>query len=357
MKKYNEGLVIGKFYPPHLGHHYLINTAIEQSSHVTILVMGTLFDTVTPKERVAMIEKIHGGANITVKPVIDHVYDDYDSQSIWKAHQTLMENKIEAFPDAVFTSEAYGVELAGNFRADHVCVDIKRHHVPISATAIRKDLYLQWNRLHKEVQNYFRTHVVVMGGESTGTTTLSKALYKEFRNRGGIFSTTPYIPEYGREYAEKRILNEGTRNLEWGMQDFWNIAKGQQELYTKAIDSTKSPLVISDTDGFATEAFGSYYGVPAGEKQVSDYSIFSQGNPGTIYLITDHDNMPLVDDGSRLENIDERNKSTQSFIDTCNKYDLPYALISGTREERLETATKIIDSLMKMKAFIRTPIK
>lgn len=356
MEKYNEGLVIGKFYPPHLGHHYLINTAVEQSAHVTVLVMGTLFDTVSVKDRVRMIEAVHQGANITVKPVIDHVYDDYDSKPIWKAHQTLMENKLESFPDVVFTSENYGVELAQNFKAEHVCVDIKRHHVPISATAIRKDLYLQWGRLHKEVQKYFRTHVVVMGGESTGTTTLSKDLYKHYRTKGGIFSTTPYIPEYGREYAEKRIESERTRDLVWDVKDFWNIAKGQQELYKEAETLTKSPLLISDTDGFATEAFGSYYGVPSGVAGENDYSWYSRMNPGNIYLITDHENMPLTDDGSRLDNIEERNKSTQSFIDICNRYDAPYALISGTRQERLETSVNIVDKIMKMRSFMRPPI-
>lgn len=357
MKKYNEGLVIGKFYPPHLGHHYLIDTALEQSEHVTVLVLGTVFDTVSIKDRARMIEAVHQGGNLTVKSVLDHAYDDYDSNVIWKAHQTIMENQLETFPDAVFTSESYGVELADNFKAEHVCVDFKRNHVPISATAIRKNLYLQWNRLHKEVQKYFRTEVVVMGAESTGTTTLAKDLRKHYRQRGGIFSTTPYIPEYGREYAEQRVLSGETHSEGWDIEDFWNIAKGQQELYVQGSNTSKSPLLISDTDGFATEAFGSCYGVPSGEEGVSDYSVFSQKNPGSLYLITDHENMPLVPDPARLDNIDNRDKSTKEFIDTCNKHSLPYILISGTREDRLETSVKLIDKLMDMKAFMRPPIK
>lgn len=357
MKKYTEGLVIGKFYPPHLGHHYLIDTALEQSEHVTVLVLGTLFDTISVKDRVKMLEAVHENMNITVKPVLDHAYDDYDSKIIWKVHQTLMENKLDVFPDAVFTSETYGSELAENFKAEHVCVDYKRHHVPISATAIRKDLYLQWNRMHKEVQKYFRTEVVVMGAESTGTTTLAKDLAKHYRKRGGIFSTTPYIPEYGREYSEQRVLNGAVHAEGWGTEDFWNIAKGQQELYLEAVGNTKSPLVISDTDGFATEAFGGYYGVPSGETGVSDYSVFSQKNAGSIYLITDHENMPMVIDPARLDDIDDRDTSTQSFIDICNRYDLPYILMSGNRAERLETSVKLIDKLMAMKAFIRPPVK
>lgn len=356
MKKYNEGLVIGKFYPPHLGHHYLINSAIAQSEHLTVLVMGTLFDTVSVATRVRMIKAVHHGANITVEPVIDHVYDDYDSKAIWKAHQTLMENKMAVLPDAVFTSENYGDELAGYFHADHVCVDVKRQHVPISATAIRKDLYGQWRYLDPIVRNEFRMNVVVMGGESTGTTTLSTALAEHYQNRGGDFSATAYVPEYGREYSEKRIAEEGIREISWGMEDFWKIAEGQQQLYVKAFNESNSPVIINDTDGLATEAFGSYYGVPSGEPGVSDYGYLSAMNPGDIYLITDHENMPLTDDGSRLENIDDRNKSTKNFINVCNKYEVPYALITGTREERLEVAVRIIDRIMELKSFMRPPV-
>lgn len=356
MKKYNEGLVIGKFYPPHLGHHYLINSASEQSEHLTVLVMGTLFDTISVLNRVRMIKAVHHSANITVEPVIDHVYDDYDSKAIWKAHQTLMENKMAVSPDAVFTSENYGDELAGYFNAEHVCVDVKRQHVPISATAIRKDLYGQWRYLDPTVRNNFRMKVVVMGGESTGTTTLSQALTKHYRNRGESFATTAYVPEYGREYAEKRIADEGSRDLSWGVEDFWKIAEGQHKLYMKSFNESKSPLIISDTDGLATEAFGPYYGVPSGEIAESDYGYLSAMDPGDIYLITDHENMPLTDDGSRLENIDDRNKSTKNFINVCNKYEVPYALISGNREERLEVAIKIIDRIMELKSFMRPPV-
>jgi hypothetical protein len=42
-------------------------------------------------------------------------------------------------PHAVFSSDAYVVELASRFGADHVVVDADRVAVPISATQIRDD--------------------------------------------------------------------------------------------------------------------------------------------------------------------------------------------------------------------------
>ena len=356
MKMYNEGLVIGKFYPPHLGHKLLINAAIEKSEHLTVLVMGTLFDTVSLETRASMIREIHAGENVTVKAVIDHVYDDYVSKGIWKAHNVIIENSLAASPDAIFSSETYGAELADYFGAENVCVDIDRKAVPISATAIRKGLHTQWRYLDSVVQDYFRLKVVVMGAESTGTTTLSKALAKQYRNRGGNYSSTAYVPEYGREYAEKRIEDEGTRDLAWTVKDFWNIVAGQENLYSEAFETTRSPIIVCDTDALATEAFGPYYGVPAGQPAVSDYGFHDGMNTNVIYLITDHEGMPLEDDGSRLTSIDDRNKSTQEFINVCNKYKVPYALVSGDRLERIEIATKIIDRMVELKSFIRPPV-
>lgn len=351
MKKYQEGLVIGKFYPPHIGHRLLINQAAEQSEHLTVLVMGTSYDTVNSEARAEMIETVHAGQNITVVPVIDDVYDDYDSASIWKAHNVIIENSVNANIDAVFSSEEYGTELAEYFNAEHVCVDLDRKRHPISATLVRKDVFKQWGYLDPAVRDHFRFKVVVMGAESTGTTTLSKALKNHYRGRGGIFSTTPYVPEYGREYTEKLIEKNGTRDIVWTPEDFRNIQEGQSRLYEDALKLTKSPLIISDTDELATEAFTSYFGIS------DDYGVgMAKGmNPDNFYLITDHTNVPLVDDGSRLQNVANRDKSTQYFIDVCKKYGVSYALVTGDRKERLDISVKMIDRLMGYHVFMRSP--
>jgi cytidyltransferase-like protein len=38
MKPFRTGVVIGKFYPPHRGHHLLVNAALAQCEHVAVLV-------------------------------------------------------------------------------------------------------------------------------------------------------------------------------------------------------------------------------------------------------------------------------------------------------------------------------
>lgn len=353
MKKYPEGLVIGKFYPPHLGHVHLITEALKKVDHLTVLAMGSRFDSISLETRCRMLSGIFGN-KVTVKCTYDHVYDDYQSDAIWEAHLSIIKNHLDKDIDILFSSELYGDRLANELGAMHVCVDPSRSTVPISATKIREDVYGNWNYMHPRVRDFFRVDVVVMGGESTGTTTLSRDLQKTFANRGGIFASTPYVPEYGRDYAEKRIMEEGTRDLEWNTDHFWDISRGQHDLHNKAVINTDSPVIINDTDPLATEAFSGYYGVESSDTSLSDFGYFS--SHVDIYFITDHRNMPLVDDGSRLLNKAARDASTQDFIDTAIRYDVPYALITGDRNTRLEVATKIIDNLLQMKCTLREPI-
>ncbi|HUG12762.1 MAG TPA: AAA family ATPase, partial [Opitutaceae bacterium] len=105
--------------------------------------------------------------------------------------------------DAVFTSEDYGdgfaEELSRCFREHHascpnvvhVCVDRERRSVPISASRIRQDVHAHRDWLSPEVYGSFVKRVCLLGGESTGKSTLAESLAKEFG--------TAHVAEYGRE--------------------------------------------------------------------------------------------------------------------------------------------------------------
>ena len=45
----------------------------------------------------------------------------------------------------MFSSEAYGVELARRFHATPVIVDLDRERVPVSGTAVRADPVAHWH--------------------------------------------------------------------------------------------------------------------------------------------------------------------------------------------------------------------
>lgn len=47
-----HGLIIGKFYPPHAGHHLLVRTAAAVCSRVTVVVMAAEMESVPLQRRV-----------------------------------------------------------------------------------------------------------------------------------------------------------------------------------------------------------------------------------------------------------------------------------------------------------------
>ncbi|WP_375406155.1 AAA family ATPase [uncultured Amnibacterium sp.] len=73
-------------------------------------------------------------------------------------------------------------------------VDPGRQLNPVSGTAVCSDPEACWWALAPSVRASLTKRVVVLGAESTGTTTLAKALAEELG--------TLWVEEYGREYSE-----------------------------------------------------------------------------------------------------------------------------------------------------------
>ncbi|NEE33240.1 AAA family ATPase, partial [Streptomyces sp. SID7982] len=76
-----------------------------------------------------------------------------------------------------------------------------------SGTAVRKDPVGCWDFLQPPVRAALARRVVILGAESTGTTTLARALAAHYRARGGVWARTGYVAEYGREYSEDKLAD------------------------------------------------------------------------------------------------------------------------------------------------------
>lgn len=58
---FGHGLVVGKFYPPHLGHLHLITQAAVGCDAVTVLVMAARSETLPLENRVAWLRAACAG--------------------------------------------------------------------------------------------------------------------------------------------------------------------------------------------------------------------------------------------------------------------------------------------------------
>lgn len=315
--KFRTAVVIGKFYPPHRGHKFLIDTAASQAEHVTVIVCGKKEHEIPGEIRGEWIREIHPDVTVLV---INDIYSDDDSEE-WAG---LTISWLGYAPEAVFTSEDYGDRYAACMGSTHVMVDRTRAHVPCSGTAIRAQPFSQWEYLEPPVRAWFAKRVCVLGAESTGTTTLAEALARELR--------TCWVPEYGREYSEEKMR----RGEEfWKTEEFVYIAQ-EQNRRENAAARQANRILICDTDAFATTLWHRRYmgfANPAVEIMAAQRSCH-------LYLLTG-DEIPFVQDGYRDgEHI--RHEMQSWFKHALERQAVPWRLIEGSPAKRLQEALVFI---------------
>src|SRR3954465_3531114 len=59
--RYRHGLVCGRFYPPHEGHHRLIETAAARCDRVTVAVLASPEETIPLASALAWMRSAHAG--------------------------------------------------------------------------------------------------------------------------------------------------------------------------------------------------------------------------------------------------------------------------------------------------------
>ncbi|HSS98084.1 MAG TPA: AAA family ATPase [Terriglobales bacterium] len=320
-----RGLVIGKFYPPHRGHKFLIEMALSQVEHLDVLICVRPEQNISGQLREQWLKEIHPSAH--VRQIED--FGDDDNSERWAAYTISILGYV---PDVVFTSEDYGEPYARFMGCRHVSVDRQRLQVPVSARAIRGAPLRYWEFLEPCVRAYYAKRVCVVGAESTGTTTLVQDLAAHYQ--------TVWVPEYGREYCEKmQAAGVDIWNYQWRSEEFVEIAVAQQK-QEDHLAREANRVLFCDTDALATSIWHERY---LGSKSTQVERIASARHYD-FYFLTDCD-IPFVQDGLREgENI--RRWMTDRFVEKLNFIDVAWQKLSGSRERRLESAVQIVDALV-----------
>jgi NadR type nicotinamide-nucleotide adenylyltransferase len=201
-------LVVGKFYPPHAGHHALIDAAHEAADRVVVCVLAASHESMPMDLRARWLRERHPAAD--VRAVIDDHPIDYDDPAVYDLHDSLIRTLVPERIDLVVSGERYGAVMAQRYGCDHLTLP----RAGISGTAVRADPPAHWHELEPSVRAYLTRRVVVVGAESTGTTTLSRALAEHYG--------AEWVPEHGRAVCEERLA-AGTFG-EWSHEDFHAIA-------------------------------------------------------------------------------------------------------------------------------------
>lgn len=358
--QFRHALVIGKFYPPHLGHCYLIENAGTCAHNVTVVVMASHAEHLSLDVRVAWLaEHFKTQMHIRIVGVWDDLPVDYDDEVIWQAQVVLMREGIARAQsvygllppvDAVFSSESYGDRLATYFDASSVVVNQGRDIVPISGTDVRENLIGNWHFLPQAVQSGLCHRIVIVGGESIGKTTLAKAIATQLNN--GVMQAS-YVAEYGREYNSLKLQVMRSQankqkspvpsvfDCQWQTQEFTFIAQKQIQREQQA-SLMGCPYLICDTDAFATQFWHHRY---MGYNSVELDAVVAQQPKRALYILPDINDVVFEQDGLRDgEHI--RHEMHEAFRNALSQQtQTPWIEVKGSVDQRVAQAIKAIHDI------------
>jgi HTH-type transcriptional repressor of NAD biosynthesis genes len=335
--RFTHGLVIGKFYPLHAGHVNLVRTALAQCERVTVQVLTASVESVPGEVRAGWVRSECPQAHVVTG--VDDAPVDYASAAAWDAHVTVMRGLLDAPVDAVFTSDGYGIELARRLDATWVEVDPGRTVASVSGTAVRADPAAHWWALPRAVRAWFALRVVVIGAESTGTTTLAAALAESYGTR--------WVPEFGREWSQVR---PGGLEAPWHTAEFDLVAREQARAEDAAAEQVPVPLLVCDTDVLATTVWHERY---TGSPSPSVRALAARRVPD-LYLLTG-DEIPFVQDGLR-DGEHLRHAMAERFREVLAGQAAPWVELRGTRAERLTAARTHVDALLARGRVLADPM-
>lgn len=320
------GLIIGKFYPPHLGHTFLIDTARAQVDHLTVMVCAEPRQSIPGHLRLEWMRELHPTCNVVL--VEDTLGDDF---KLWAEFCV---DYLGYSPDLVFSSERYGEPFASAMGSRHVLVDLDRLNIPISATAIRDNPFQHWEFLAPCVRAYFVKRIVLVGAESTGKTTLAQQLADVYE--------TEWVPEYGREYVEKRFAGVplGEQNHDWAPEEFEHIAETQNAREIVAC-RTANKVLFCDTNAMVTSVWQERYTGQTTEKVVA----LRKAAQVDLYLVTD----PTVT--FKADSIRDGEATRQELFDRflfeAEQSGVPYIRLRGSVEHCISQARAAVDAMIQ----------
>ena len=213
-RDYRHGLVIGKFYPPHEGHHLLVREAAARAERVTVVVMGAGVETVPLAERVTWMRQVHADtANVTVTGIRCDIPVDLGSDAVWAAQVALMAAAVRQVTDdpmdAVFSSEPYGDVLARRFGATHVQRGPCAGRRPDSGSAVRATSPPAGRTSAPVVQSRLAVRVVSSAPSPPAPPRSELGTAAEPTGAGAGSGHDRRVGEYGREYTVGQVGGPG----------------------------------------------------------------------------------------------------------------------------------------------------
>lgn len=340
------GVIFGKFYPLHTGHINLIQRAISQLDELYVILCSdtkrdrelfkhsAMSRQPTINDRIRwLLQTFKYQKNIHIElleedgiPAYPHGWHE------WSERVKKLFNEKGIAPDCVYSSEPQDVAMYKKlFNLNTILIDPERKFMNVSATQIRQAPLKNWQYIPTEVRPFFVRTIAILGGESSGKSTLVNKL-------ANVFNTTSAW-EYGRDYVFSQLGGD-ERALQFA--DYDKIALGQAQYIDFAIKHANRVSFL-DTDFITTQAFCKKY---EGKEHPFVQAMINNYRFDLVILL--ENNTPWVADGLRsLGNPNQRKDFQNLLIALLEKNKINYIKIdSPDYDERYLRSIELVNKLI-----------
>lgn len=343
-RRFSSGLVVGKFAPLHRGHELVIHTALEQCDTVYVLSYSRPeFAGCEPHRRVRWLEKLFPE---TQRLVLDnaaasalglqrhHPANDAPEGEhrdfVADVCETVFHTRVQAVVGSDDYMEPFAAHLSGRFKTAEpghpgvtaVLVDPARIRLPVSGTLLREDVHAHRQYLSPQVYADFAVRVCLLGGESSGKSTLAEHLAREW--------DTTWVHEFGREYW---IEKGGVLTFD----ELTHIGRVQCQWEEEAAGRANR-FLFCDTTPLTTLFYCQHeFGRASAELE------HLATRPYDLTLLCAPD-FPHVQDGSRQPS-PFRDLQHAWYLRELEERGVPYTLLQGDISTRIATVRHLLEAL------------
>ena len=326
----------GEFDPLHIGHiHDILKGSSECEELYVMISWCKGRESVSKEMRYRWIYNCTKHlSNVKILFVEDKAVskEEYNTDYYWENGANDIKNLIGKPIDVVYCGSDY---LGTNRFESLYCPESKiiyfdRKEVPISSTELRFDVYENWQYIPPIAREYYAKKILVIGGESTGKSTLVQNL--------AIAYNTVFVPEIGRETCERA-----------GGEDFMNVDDLYENILrqkTKELELLPfcNKLIFIDTDALTTKFYSNFLLNNEGEQTKCNNLADSVADINRFDLVLFLEpTVDFVQDGTRSEEIAaDRIKYSNQIKKLFEEHKIEFICLDGSYLDRFTKAKEII---------------
>ena len=349
---YDTGLMIGHFEPLHLGQMRSILYAAGQAKTLHIIVMA--HPSPHPNFTITLQDKARWLQMACADLPFIHIHTTNEIELLLHEHLYNANENVSANDDVTIDIPASNAKLQRlanvlDLPTDAVLFIAENH--PLTQSDVQDQLFLQvvttplqpefdsyaiardpvahWSAIHPQARGDYTKTVAIVGGESSGKTTL---IHKLANYYGASFAL-----EMGRLYVGTDL---GGSEVGLQYSDYGPICLDHAQAIREAKVNATAPITIVDTDFVTTQAFCEEY-----ENRTHPFVAACIDEFRLDHTIMLDNNTPWVDDGMRsLGTPEARGRFEQRLVDIFARHNItPHIIDQPDYDARYQQALLLID--------------